>query len=112
MSEVVVQRYEDELEAETAAGLLRANGIPSRVRYRATMGPPRSVAPIRVVAPFGEYELLVADGDAAAAAELLEEPGPPSSRPQRYRWLGAVLLVLFVGPLVFNLIVTAIERLR
>jgi len=112
LTEVVAQRFEDELEAETAAGMLRANGVLARVRFRATMGPPRSTAPIRVMAPTGAYELLIDDRDARTAAELLEASGPPSARPQRYRWLGVILLALFVGPLVFNFVVSAIEQLR
>lgn len=112
MSEVVAQEFEDELEAETAAGMLRANGVSARVRFRATMGPPRGVAPIRVMAPSGAYEVVVDDHDAKTAAELLEDSGPPGARPQRYRWLGVVLIALFVGPLVFNFVASAIEQLR
>lgn len=106
----MAQRYEDEIEAETAAGLLRANGVKARVRYRATMGAPRGVVPIRVVAPLGDYELLVDQSDASAAADLLDGSGPPSGRPRRYRWLGVVLLVLFVGPLLFQAL-AVIQRL-
>ena len=112
MIETVVQRYEDEIEAEAAAGMLRANGIEARVRFSATMGMPRSVTPLRVIAPLGGHELVVDESDVNAAVELLDESGAPSARPQRYRWLGLVLIVAFVAPLLVNLIVAAIERLR
>ena len=102
MNEVVVQRFEDELEAETAAGLLRANDIEARVQYRATMGVPRPVVPIRVVAPTGEYQLVVPAVDAARASEVLAEAGPPAARPMRYRWLGWLLLVAFFAPLLIQ----------
>ena len=112
MNEVVVRRYEDEIECETAAGMLRANGIEARVRFRATMGVPRPIAPLRVMAPSGEYELVVGADDVDAAMELLDESGPPSTRPQRYRWLGLVLILAFVAPLLVSFVVAAIERLR
>jgi hypothetical protein len=112
LSEIVAQEFEDELEAETAAGMLRANGVSARVRFRATMGPPHGVAPIRVIAPSGAYELVIDDRDAQTAADLLEDSGGPSARPQRYRWLGIVLIALFVGPLVVNFVASAIARLR
>jgi len=109
LSEVVVQRYEDEVEAETAAGLLRSQGIEARVRYQATSGYPRSVTPIRVIAPLGSYELAVAEADVDRAVEALDEAGPPSHRPQRFRWLGIVLLVFFIAPLLIQLLVSAID---
>jgi hypothetical protein len=110
LSEVVVQRYEDEVEAETAAGLLRSQGIGARVRYQATSGAPRHVAPIRVIAPLGGFELIVPQADVDRAVEALDEAGPPSERPRRYRWLGIVLLLAFAAPLLFQLIAAAIER--
>jgi hypothetical protein len=111
VSEPVVQRYEDELEAETAAGLLRANGITARVSYRATMGAPRSVVPTRVVAPMGDCELRVASADEARARDTLADAGPPMERPRRYRWLGWILLVAFFFPLLWNA-VAALYALR
>ena len=112
MIETVVQRYEDEIEATAAAGMLNANGIEARVRFRATMGMPRAVTPVRVIAPLGEYELVVDQGDGDAAVELLDESGTPSERPRRYRWLGILLIVVFVAPLVVSLVVAVVERLR
>lgn len=112
MSEAVVQRYEDEIECEMAAGMLRANAIESRVRFRATMGLPRPIAPLRVMAPSGEYELVVDAADVDRATELLRDSGPLGARPQRYRWLGLIMLAAFVLPLLVNLVIAAIERLR
>jgi hypothetical protein len=109
LSEVVVQRYEDEVEAETAAGLLRSQGIEARVRYQATSGYPRQVAPIRVIAPLGGFELLVSDADVDRAVEALDEAGPPSERPKRFRWLGIALLILFAGPLLIQFIASALD---
>ena len=112
MSEAVVQRFEDELESEMAASMLRANGIDARVRFRATMGVPRPIAPLRVMAPSGEYELVVDPHNVDRAMELLEASGPPSARPGRYRWLGLIMLAAFVLPLLVNFVIAAIEQLR
>jgi hypothetical protein len=109
LSEVVVQRYEDEVEAETAAGLLRSKGIETRIRYQATSGYPRPVTPIRVIAPFGSYELVVSEADVDRAVEALDEAGPPSERPKRFRWLGIALLILFAGPLIIQFIASALD---
>jgi hypothetical protein len=109
LSEVVVQRYEDEVEAETAAGLLRSQGIEARVRYQATGGYPRPVTPIRVIAPLGGFELLVSERDVDRAVEALDEAGPPSGRPKRFRWLGIVLLVAFAVPLILQFIASALD---
>jgi hypothetical protein len=68
--EAVAARYEDELEAETAAGYLRSVGIEARVRFDASMGLPRSTVPIRVITPFGDFQLLVAEGDLARIVSL------------------------------------------
>lgn len=103
MSETVVGRFEDEIEAEAAAGHLRSLEIDARVRYRATMGVPRPLAPIRVVSPFGEYEVAVPDAQAAAAREELGQI-ERSTRPPRYRWLGAVLVIVWVLPLLLGAI--------
>jgi hypothetical protein len=104
--EAVAARYEDELEAETAAGYLRSVGIEARVRFDASMGLPRSTVPIRVITPFGDFQLLVAEGDLARAREALIPVGPPSLRPRRYRWLGWVLIAVMLGPLVLSWIVS------
>ena len=112
MNEVVVQIYEDEIESEMAASMLRANGIEARVRFRATMGVPRPIAPLRVMAPSGGYELVVVQRDVDAAAALLDASGPPSARPRRYRWLGLIMLAAFVLPLLVNFVIAAIERFR
>ncbi|MEP6694473.1 MAG: hypothetical protein ABJB39_07505 [Chloroflexota bacterium] len=102
MGELVAARYEDELEAETAAGYLRSIGIETRVRFQAQLGLPRSTVPIRVVAPFGDFELLVAHADLPRAREALATAGPPPPRPQRYRWLGWVLILVMLAPLLIN----------
>jgi hypothetical protein len=101
-AETVVTRYEDELEAETAAGYLRSTGIPARVRYQASIGLPRSTVPVRVIAPFGDFELLVADADVERAREALAPAGPPAPRPRRYRWLGWVLIAVMLAPLIIG----------
>ena len=103
MSETIVGRFEDEIEAEAAAGHLRALELEARVRYRATMGVPRPLAPIRVVSPFGEYEVVVPDAQAPAAREALA-PIERSTRPPRYRWLGAALVIVWLVPLVLGAI--------
>ena len=103
MGEIVVGQFEDEIEAEAAAGHLRSIELDARVRYRATMGVPRSLAPIRVVSPFGEYEVVVPDAqarDARAALAKVER----STRPLRYRWLGAVLVIVWLLPLLIGAI--------
>jgi len=107
--EAIVARYEDELEAETAAGYLRSLGIAARVRFQASLGLPRSTVPIRVIASTGGFELLVAPGDIDRAREALASAGPPPARPQRYRWLGWVLIVVLVAPLVINWIASFIR---
>lgn len=94
-------RYEDEIEAEAAAGRLRSLEIDARVRYRATMGVPRPLAPMRVVSPFGEYEVAVPAPQAAAARDELGQI-EHSTRPRRYRWLGAVLVIVWVLPLLLD----------
>ncbi|MDP9251561.1 MAG: hypothetical protein M3O80_01025 [Chloroflexota bacterium] len=50
--EAVAAGFEDEVEAETAAGYLRSVGIAARVRFQATQGLPRQAAPIRVIVAF------------------------------------------------------------
>jgi hypothetical protein len=100
--EVVVERYEDEIEAETAVGYLRSLGIEGRVRFQASLGLPRSTVPIRVVTPFGDFELLVAVADLQRARDALAPAGPPPPRPQRYRWLGWVLILVMLAPLMIN----------
>ncbi len=107
MAEIVVGRYEDEIEAEAAAGHLRSLELDARVTYRATAGVPRPLAPIRVMAPFGMYEVVVPDAQAPEARAALAEIGV-SRRPQRYRWLGAVLVMVWLLPLV----VGALSALR
>jgi hypothetical protein len=103
MSETVVGRFEDEIEAEAAAGHLRSLELDARVRYRASLGIPRPLAPIRVVSPFGEYEVVVPDAqEAPARAELAQIER--STRPLRYRWLGAILVVVWLVPLVLGAI--------
>lgn len=101
MAEVVVGRYEDEIEAEAAAGHLRSLELDARVTYRATAGIPRPLAPIRVIAPFGMYEVVVPDAHASEARAALAEIGG-SARPLRYRWLGAVLVIVWLLPLVLG----------
>src|SRR6185295_5263730 len=71
VSETVVGQFEDEIEAEAAAGHLRSLELDARVRYRATMGVPRSLAPIRVVSPFGAYEVVVPETQGREAREAL-----------------------------------------
>jgi hypothetical protein len=102
VAEAVAARYEDELEAETAAGYLRSLDIEARVRFQATLGSPRSTAPIRVIAPFGDFELLVAAADLGRARQALAPAGSPPPRPERYRWLGWVLIAVMLGPLVIG----------
>jgi hypothetical protein len=105
VAEVVVERYEDETEAETVAGYLRSIGLNARVSFRATMGAPRHVVPIRVVAPMGEYELRVPEAEADEARREVQSHGRPGERPRRYRWLGVALVVVWVLPLVLGAIV-------
>lgn len=100
--EVLVARFEDELEAETAAGYLRSQGIEARVRFEASMGLPRSTVPIRVVTPLGDFQLLVAESDLARAHGALAPVGPPLERPRRYRWLGWVLIAVMLAPLLVS----------
>ena len=101
MSETAVGRFEDETLAEAAAGHLRSLELDARVRYRATIGVPRPLAPIRVVSPFGEYEVVVPDPQAEAAREALASI-ERSTRPLRYRWLGAVLVIVWLLPLLLG----------
>jgi len=102
MAEVVAAGFEDELEAETAAGYLRSLGIAARVRFDATQGLPRPMAPIRVIAPLASFELVVDEADLARARDSLAGAGPSPSRPQRFRWLGWVLIGAFVLPLLIS----------
>ena len=105
MAEVVVERYEDETEAETVAAYLRSIGLSARVSFRATMGAPRQVVPIRVVAPLGEYELRVPEAEADEARREIESHGRPAVRPRRYRWLGLALVAVWLLPLILGAIV-------
>jgi hypothetical protein len=100
VAEVVVERYEDETEADTVAAYLRSVGLSARVSFRATMGAPRQVVPIRVVAPLGEYELLVPEAEADEARHEIQSHGRPGVRPRRYRWLGVVLVAVWLLPLI------------
>ncbi|TMB99864.1 MAG: hypothetical protein E6J35_12645 [Chloroflexi bacterium] len=109
MIEAIAARYEDELEAETAAGYLRSMDIEVRVRFQASLGLPRSTVPIRVIAPTGGFELLVPDTDLERARDALAFAGPPPPRPQRYRWLGWVLIVVLVAALLINWIASLIR---
>jgi hypothetical protein len=77
----VAAGFEDELEAETAAGYLRSLGIAARVRFQATQGLPRPMAPIRVIAPLGAFELVVPDSDLDCARDALARAGPELPRP-------------------------------
>jgi hypothetical protein len=106
VSDVDVGAFEDETEADTAAGYLRSLGIEARVTYRATMGVPRQVSPIRVVAPFGQFEVRVPADDAPRARRALTSIGGPSERPRRFRWLGWVLVLVWVLPLLIGAIVS------
>ena len=106
MAEVVAAGFEDELEAETAAGYLRSLGIPARVRFDATQGLPRPMAPIRVIAPLAAFQLVVSEADLARARDALAGTGPSPPRPQRFRWLGWVLIVAFTLPLLISWIVS------
>lgn len=103
MGETAVGQFEDEIEAEAAAGHLRALELDARVRYRATIGVPRPLAPIRVVSPFGAYEVVVPDAQSRDAREALARV-ERSTRPLRYRWLGAALVVVWLLPLVLGAI--------
>jgi len=105
VGEVVVARFEDETEAETAAGYLRSIGLRPRVFFRATMGAPRQVVPIRVIAPLGDYELLVPESEADVARDEIDALGTPRERPRRYRWLGLVLVAVWLLPLIVGAIV-------
>ena len=111
MAEALAARYEDELEAETAAGYLRSLGIEARVRFQASLGLPRSAVPIRVIAPTGAFELLVPATDIERARNSLVPAGPPPPRPQRYRWLGWVLIIVLLAPLLINWLVSLIRTL-
>jgi len=111
VAEAIAARYEDEIEAETAAGYLRSLRIEARVRFQASMGLPRSTVPIRVVTPLGDYELLVAHEDLARARDALAPAGPARPRPQRYRWLGWVLIAVMLAPLLVAWIASLV-RLR
>ena len=106
MAEVVAAGFEDELEAETAAGYLRSLGIAARVRFEATQGLPRPMAPIRVIAPLAAFQVVVSEADLAGARDALAGPGPSPPRPQRFRWLGWVLIVAFTLPLLISWIVS------
>src|SRR5216684_4903903 len=112
MREVIVGRYEAETEAETAAGYLRSIGFTARVFFSATMGAPRQVVPIRVVAPLGTFEILVPDAEAEEARRELGARGQPAARPRRYRWLGLVLVVAWLLPLVYGAIAAVSSFLR
>ena len=111
MVEAIAARYEDELEAETAAGYLRSQGIEARVRFQASLGLPRSTVPIRVIAPTGAFELLVPATDMERARNALVPAGPPRPRPQRYRWLGWVLILVLLAPLVINWLLSLVRSL-
>ena len=102
MVEAIAARCEDEIEAETAAGYLRSMGFEARVRFQAQLGLPRSTVPIRVVTPFGDFELLVQESDLGRARDALAPAGPPPPRPRRYRWLGWVLILVMLAPLMIN----------
>lgn len=104
--EAVAAGFEDELEAETAAGYLRSQGIDARVRFQATQGLPRPAAPIRVIVPLGAFELVVPEPDLDRARDALARAGPELPRPQRFRWLGWVLIAAFLLPLLFGWIVS------
>jgi hypothetical protein len=106
MAEVVAAGFEDELEAETAAGYLRSLGIAARVRFEATQGLPRQMAPIRVIAPLAAFQLVVSEADLVRARDALAGPGPSPPRPQRFRWLGWILIAAFVLPLLISWIVS------
>ena len=106
MVEAVVAGFEDELEAETAAGYLRSLGIAARVRFQATQGLPRPTLPIRVIAPLGAFELVVSEAELARARDALAGQGSSPPRPQRFRWLGWILIVAFVLPLLISWIVS------
>jgi hypothetical protein len=106
MVEAVVAGFEDELEAETAAGYLRSLGMAARVRFQATQGLPRPMAPIRVIAPLGAFELVVSEAELARARDALAGQGSSPPRPQRFRWLGWVLIAAFVLPLLISWMVS------
>jgi hypothetical protein len=112
MSEVVVGRFEDEIEAEAAAGLLRSRDIDARVSYRATMGLPRPMAPLRVVAPFGAYEIVVPQAQVGEAQDALREAGGPSPRPTRYRWLALLLIAVFLFPYLWDVVAAFLAASR
>jgi hypothetical protein len=101
MGETVVGQFDDETLAEAAAGHLRWQGLDARVRYRATIGVSRPLAPIRVVSPFGAYEVVVPDAQASDARDAFASI-ERSPRPRRHRWLGAFLVVVWLLPLLIG----------
>ncbi len=102
MDEVVVGSFEDETEAETASASLVANGLHARVSYRATSGVPRRMVPTRVVSPLGDFEVIVPADQADLAREYLRAAGPSPTRPRRFRWLGVLLVLGWVLPLLIS----------
>ena len=64
------------------------------------------MAPIRVIAPLGAFELVVPDSDLDHARDALARAGAELPRPQRFRWLGWVLIAAFLLPLLFSWIVS------
>jgi hypothetical protein len=112
MAEVVVGRFEDETEAEVANASLRADGLHSRVSYLASLGAPRPMAPTRVIAPFGMYEVVVPADEVDAAIEALRAAGPAPPRPRRFRWLGMLLVIGWLLPLLISAVFALVTLFR
>jgi hypothetical protein len=85
-------------------------GIATRVHFEASLGLPRSTVPTRVIAPFGAFRLVVGEVDLDRARDALVPAGPSPTRPQRYRWLGWVLVVVLMAPILINWIASLFVR--
>jgi hypothetical protein len=68
---VVLRKYSSEVEARLDASVLEANGIPAEVSADTAGGALPSIALVFPV------RLLVREGDAALARELLDTPADP-----------------------------------
>jgi hypothetical protein len=97
VEEVIVATVDSEPIAELIAGRLRAEGIAVRVRFDSQAGIPRQIAPAGLGFGPGAFRVAVATTDAAAARELLADPGPQRSRRSPlFRALALVVLASFV----------------
>lgn len=89
--------YASEIDAQVACSMLKSHGIPATIRFQASAGPPRTIAPDGLQFPGAGYDVLVPATRLDEARQLVGAVhGPRLDR----RIVVAFVLVTFLTPLI------------